>query len=78
MLKTIKQLERLSGGDVTDKPLLNDKQVAQMLGVSVATVRRWRIFNTGPKYLKIGASVRYTTESLDAYVASRPTGGGVA
>ena len=39
--------------------LLNEHQVAEFVQLSVASVRRWRLFRTGPKYLKIGAAVRY-------------------
>jgi predicted DNA-binding transcriptional regulator AlpA len=55
---------------------LNDKEVAALLGVSVATVRRWRLFRQGPKYLKLGAAVRYKPEDISAWIESRPTGGG--
>lgn len=56
--------------------LLNEHEVAAMLGVSVATVRRWRLLRTGPVYIKIGASVRYAPESLAQFIGACPTGGG--
>jgi predicted DNA-binding transcriptional regulator AlpA len=57
--------------------LLNEFQVAALLNVSVATIRRWRLFRQGPKYLKIGAvSVRYKAEDLTAWLESCQTGGG--
>jgi hypothetical protein len=56
--------------------LLNEYQVAEMLSVSVATVRRWRLLNIGPTYLKLSSSVRYRPEDLAAWLDSRPTGGG--
>jgi len=55
--------------------LLNENQVAEILAVSVATVRRWRLFNQGVRFLKIGSSVRYRPEDLEAWLASRPKGG---
>jgi predicted DNA-binding transcriptional regulator AlpA len=60
------------------KSLINEKDVARITGLSVATVRRWRLLRSGPQYLKIGASVRYTIESVAAFIQSRPTGGGTA
>ncbi len=33
-----------------------------MLGVSVATVRRWRSVKHGPRYLKLGALCKYKIE----------------
>jgi predicted DNA-binding transcriptional regulator AlpA len=56
--------------------LLNEFAVAEMLRLSVATIRRWRLLRQGPKYIKIGAAVRYRPEDVSAWLASRPTGGG--
>lgn len=55
--------------------LLNEHDVARITGLSVASVRRWRLLRQGPKYLKIGSSVRYRSQDIDAWLASRPTGG---
>ena len=38
--------------------LLNEHDVARITGLSVASVRRWRLLRQGPKYIKIGAAVR--------------------
>jgi predicted DNA-binding transcriptional regulator AlpA len=54
--------------------LLNEYAVAEILGVSVATVRRWRLLRQGPKYMKIGASVRYSPDSISKFINTRPTG----
>jgi predicted DNA-binding transcriptional regulator AlpA len=56
--------------------LLNERDVAHVTGLSVASVRRWRLLRQGPQYIKIGAAVRYTPESIREFVATRPTGGG--
>ena len=56
--------------------LLNEHQVAEMLGVSVSTVRRWRLLKRGPRYLKLGALCKYRVEDISAWLESRPTGGG--
>jgi predicted DNA-binding transcriptional regulator AlpA len=50
--------------------LLNEHQVAKFLQLSVASVRRWRLFRTGPKYLKIGAAVRYRREDVETWLSS--------
>ncbi|MCC6366870.1 MAG: helix-turn-helix domain-containing protein [Bryobacterales bacterium] len=55
--------------------LLNDHEVAARVGVSVATVRRWRQLGTGPLYLKIGALVWYRLQSIQEWLDSRPMGG---
>jgi excisionase family DNA binding protein len=53
--------------------LLTDIEVADTLGVSVATVRRWRLLKSGgPRYCRIGAgAIRYRREDIAAYVESR-------
>ena len=59
----------------TLEQLLNEHDVARITGLSVASVRRWRLLQQGPKYLKIGSAVRYRTEDISGWLASRPTGG---
>jgi predicted DNA-binding transcriptional regulator AlpA len=56
--------------------LLNEYDVARITGLSVASVRRWRLFKKGPRYIKLGAAVRYRAEDVSAWLADRPTGGG--
>jgi hypothetical protein len=56
--------------------LLNEYQVAEMLGVSVSTVRRWRLLHQGPRFLKVGVLCKYRVEDLSEWLAFRPTGGG--
>ena len=56
--------------------LLNETDIAERLRVSVGTVRRWRLLGTGPRFIKIGASVRYRAEDLREFLETRPTGGG--
>ncbi len=60
----------------TLETLLNEHDVAHITGLSVASVRRWRLLRQGPKYLKIGAAVRYRVEDISAWLESRPSGGG--
>ena len=56
--------------------LLTDRDVAQRLAVSVAAVRRWRLEQRGPQFIKVGrVLVRYQEEAVDAWITSRPTGG---
>jgi predicted DNA-binding transcriptional regulator AlpA len=50
-------------------------QVARITCLSLASVRRWRLLRQGPKYLKLGAAVRYRNEDIAAWLKSRPTGG---
>lgn len=60
---------------ITDKALLNEVAVSQLVGVSLATVRRWRLINQGPRFVKLGAAVRYRPEDIQRWLDSRPYGG---
>jgi predicted DNA-binding transcriptional regulator AlpA len=57
------------------EPLLNEHDVARITNMSLASVRRWRLFREGPKFLKLGAAVRYKAEDISVWLKSRPTGG---
>jgi predicted DNA-binding transcriptional regulator AlpA len=56
--------------------LLNECDVARITGLSVASVRRWRLLRQGPRFLKLNSAVRYRAEDVAAWLESRPTGGG--
>ncbi len=70
--------ERESAESTALQNLLDKHDVARFFDVSVATVRRWRWLKTGPRFYRIGASVRYRLADLEAFLQSRPTGGGPA
>jgi predicted DNA-binding transcriptional regulator AlpA len=55
--------------------LLTEQDVARVTGLSVASVRRWRLLRKGPMYRKFGAAVRYRADDLAAWIETRPTGG---
>jgi hypothetical protein len=62
------------------RKLIDDFQVAEMLGVDVAIVRRWRMANQGPQFLELGRSLgrsvyRYRVEDVMAWIESRRRGG---
>lgn len=50
---------------------LTDVEVAAELGVSVRTVRGWRMRGGGPKYRRIGRSVRYPVSELERWLEER-------
>lgn len=60
-----------------ERSLLNEKEVAKQLGVSLACLQRWRWRKEGPPYVKLGSAVRYRPEDLDAFVRAnlQPTAG---
>ena len=44
--------------------LINEYEAAQLLGLSVSTLRNWRFAGVGPKYYKVGRAVRYDRNDL--------------
>jgi predicted DNA-binding transcriptional regulator AlpA len=60
----------------TLEELLTERDVSRVTGLSVSSVRRWRLIRQGPRYIKIGSAVRYRTRDVAAWLESRPSGGG--
>jgi hypothetical protein len=58
--------------------MFDERAAAKMIGCSVALMRKWRLFNQGPAYVKVGRLVRYRQDDIDAFLnANRvQTGGG--
>jgi predicted DNA-binding transcriptional regulator AlpA len=46
---------------------LTEREVAERFGLSRRTLQQWRIRGVGPKYLKLGASVRYALDDIEAF-----------
>jgi predicted DNA-binding transcriptional regulator AlpA len=53
-----------------------DFEVAENLGLSVKTLRRWRMTGFGPKFRHFGSAVRYADSDLRSWVAESPAAGG--
>jgi predicted DNA-binding transcriptional regulator AlpA len=53
-----------------NNPLLTETQTAEMLCVSPATLRRWRWAGQGPRFRKIGRTVRYAPDDIGEFVSA--------
>lgn len=47
---------------------LTEKEVAELTGFSLQTLRNWRHVSRGPSYLKVSRSIRYRMEDVTAYM----------
>jgi predicted DNA-binding transcriptional regulator AlpA len=56
-------------------PLFTERQAAHYLVRSVSALRRARKNGTGPKFVKIGRSIRYLRDELNAYILECQTAG---
>ena len=57
--------------------ILIPEEAASFLRISPETLRQWRHLGEGPKYLKMGRSVRYNREHLENWlqeIAVEPSG----
>lgn len=50
--------------------LFTEREAAEYLSRSPATLTRWRFERVGPAFVKLGRAVRYKLADLDAYVAA--------
>ena len=56
-------------GQTSDtKRALTEREVAELLGLSVATLSAWRHRGKGPRFLRLGRSVRYLPADVADFV----------
>jgi excisionase family DNA binding protein len=53
------------------RQLDDERQAARYLNLSPRTLQAWRRKGDGPRYLKLGAAVRYDRADLDAWLEER-------
>jgi predicted DNA-binding transcriptional regulator AlpA len=51
--------------------LIDQKQAARILGLSVRTLERHRIAGTGPRFARLGRLIRYRQNDLIEWVDSK-------
>ncbi len=61
--------------EIMNERYLTEIQVAERTCISLATLRRWRLENRGPKFRKFGSLVRYDEEELNRWEEAQPSGG---
>lgn len=49
---------------------VSEKSAAEILALSVKTLRSWRVRGQGPRWAKMGRSVRYAIADLEAFAAA--------
>jgi len=61
----------------TEDRLLNQSQVASLIGMSEAWLEQCRFRKIGIPYVKIGRSVRYRTSDVQSWIESNVVGTGI-
>ena len=57
------------------KQFYSERDLADVLGVSVKTIQGWRFRGQGPAWKKLAGIVRYPTDQFEAWVQAQPGGG---
>jgi hypothetical protein len=60
-----------AGRHPTLRKLVNERVAAELLGLSVRTMQKWRLQGVGPRFLKLGHAVRYDLTDLEEFVGER-------
>ena len=73
MKHAVQQVERL---------LFSEREAAAALGINVKLLRRWRMLDKGPRYIKLsgklgqtGGRIAYPVRDLHLWLNSLPSGG---
>ena len=51
-----------------DEPLVDTNEAARILGTTQAAVTQMRVRNVGPRFVKLGRSVRYRPQDLRDWI----------
>jgi predicted DNA-binding transcriptional regulator AlpA len=57
-----------------DDDLLHTRAAALRLGLATTTLEKWRVSGQGPRYCKLGRSVRYRSADLTAWLTNNVVG----
>lgn len=56
--------------DEIEKPFSN-QQAADYLGMTAATMNKWRCTGEGPRFMKVGRLIKYRRSDLDEFLQAR-------
>jgi hypothetical protein len=56
--------------NVSDKLLLNEREVSNLYGIPTRTLQHWRQTGEGPIFHRLGRSVRYRKADVEAFIAA--------
>jgi len=51
-------------------PALTEQEAARILGLSVATLRAWRLKARGPRFVRFARAVRYLEADIAQYMSA--------
>jgi excisionase family DNA binding protein len=51
--------------------IFTENEAAPRMGLAVSTLQKLRVTGGGPRFLKLGRSVRYRSQDIDEWLAGR-------
>ena len=69
--EALDSLDFLTGRPATGPPLLTVQEVAAILRCSASSLNKWRLSGLGPKFVRVGARVRYRPADVVAYLTKQ-------
>jgi predicted DNA-binding transcriptional regulator AlpA len=65
---TQKDRSNLLGQDAVIAPMVTTKELAELIGVPVATLNNWRSIGRGPRSFRLGRAVKYSVADVAAWI----------
>lgn len=53
------------------REIMSPSELAELLGVSEATLTDWRYRRRGPEFVRVGRLIRYTSDAVVDWIAQR-------
>lgn len=60
--------------NIESDKLLDEREAAELIGVSPSTLNSWRVRRVGPRFLKIGRLVKYRASAISAWIDAQEIG----
>ena len=57
-----------------ERRLVNEREAARLVGFSVAALIKWRREGRGPRYIRVGRSIRYRVSDLVEWIQRHTVG----
>ena len=60
---------------IKERISFTETEVAELTGLKVKTLQRWRFLNRGPRFVRLGRCVRYPASDLQRWIDAQAGGG---
>lgn len=51
--------------------LITPPQLSARIGIKETTLANWRVLGRGPRFIRVGRSIRYRSEDVEAWLSGR-------